>query len=174
MCEETIEKIKEEYRIRNHSDLSCKQYVYHVSCFLKWIGDKPLDELTLADARITLFSSETPPVHPPRAMASTARFPSSTASSRFLLHVLPFGLFVKIRYYGLLACRCKKEKVALCRKLLGCRGYQSELRGKTAAEKIKILFGRDIRMCSRCGEKLNTFFVKFEAEKLIEIPQSGK
>lgn len=35
------------------------------------------------------------------------------------LHVLPSG-FVKIRYYGLLACRCKKEKVSLCRKLLGC------------------------------------------------------
>ena len=51
MYEETIEKIKEECRIRNHSDLSCKQYVYHVSCFLKWNGDKPLDELTLADAR---------------------------------------------------------------------------------------------------------------------------
>jgi len=51
MYEETIEKIKEECRIRNHSDLSCKQYVYHMSCFLKWIGDKPLDELTLVDAR---------------------------------------------------------------------------------------------------------------------------
>lgn len=78
--------------------------------------------------------------------------------SRFLLHVLPSG-FVKIRYYGLLACRCKKEKVALCRKLLGCREYQSELRGKTAVEKIKILFGRDISKCSRCGEILNTFAV---------------
>ena len=78
--------------------------------------------------------------------------------SRFLLHVLPSG-FVKIRYYGLLACRCKTEKVALCRKLLGCREYQSELRGRTAAEKIKILFGRDVSKCSRCGEKLNTFVV---------------
>jgi len=78
--------------------------------------------------------------------------------SRFLLHVLPSG-FVKIRYYGLLACRCKKEKVALCRKLLGCQEYQSRLRGKTAAEKIKILFGRDINKCSKCGKKLNTFVV---------------
>lgn len=79
--------------------------------------------------------------------------------SRFLLHVLPSG-FVKIRYYGLLACRCKKEKVALCRKLLGCREYQSQLRGKTSAEKIKILFGRDINKCSKCGEKLNTIVVR--------------
>ena len=79
--------------------------------------------------------------------------------SRFLLHVLPSG-FVKIRYYGLLACRCKKEKVALCRKLLGCREYQSQLRGKTSAEKIKILFGRDINKCSKCGEQLNTIVVR--------------
>lgn len=78
--------------------------------------------------------------------------------SRFLLHVLPSG-FVKIRYYGLLACRCKKEKVALCRKLLGCREYRSELRGKNTVEKIKILFGRDISKCFRCGEILNTFAV---------------
>lgn len=78
--------------------------------------------------------------------------------SRFLLHVLPSG-FVKIRYYGLMACRCKKEKVALCRRLLGCQEYQSRLRGKTAAEKIKILFGRDINKCSKCGEKLNTVVV---------------
>lgn len=75
--------------------------------------------------------------------------------SRFLLHVLPSG-FVKIRYYGLLACRCKKEKVALCRKLLGCQEYQSQLRGKTVAEKIKILFGRDINKCSKCGESLKS------------------
>jgi hypothetical protein len=79
--------------------------------------------------------------------------------SRFLLHVLPSG-FVKIRYYGLLACRCKKEKVALCRKLLGCREYRSELRGKNTVEKIKILFGRDISKCSRCGGILNTVAVR--------------
>ena len=78
--------------------------------------------------------------------------------SRFLLHVLPSG-FVKIRYYGLLACRCKKEKVALCRKLLNCQEYQSQLRGKTAAEKIKILFGRDISKCSKCGNALTSFAV---------------
>ena len=51
MHEEIFERIREECRIRNHSEGSCKQYVYHVSCFLKWIGDKPLDKLTLEDAR---------------------------------------------------------------------------------------------------------------------------
>ena len=51
MYEEIYERIREECRIRNHSEGSIKQYVYHASCFLKWVGDKPLDELTLNDAR---------------------------------------------------------------------------------------------------------------------------
>ena len=37
---------------------------------------------------------------------------------RFLLHVLPAG-FVRIRHYGLLANRHRREKLALCRELLG-------------------------------------------------------
>jgi hypothetical protein len=37
---------------------------------------------------------------------------------RFLLHVLPSG-FMKIRHYGFLANRFRKEKLSLCRDLLG-------------------------------------------------------
>jgi len=37
---------------------------------------------------------------------------------RFLLHVFPKG-FVHIRYYGFLSNRNRKERIALCRKLLG-------------------------------------------------------
>ena len=37
---------------------------------------------------------------------------------RFLLHVLPKG-FVRIRHYGLLSNRSRKEKLRLCRRLLG-------------------------------------------------------
>jgi hypothetical protein len=36
---------------------------------------------------------------------------------RFLMHVLPKG-FVKVRHFGFLANRCRRENVALCRKLL--------------------------------------------------------
>ena len=36
---------------------------------------------------------------------------------RFLLHVLPRG-FVRIRHYGLLANRCRSERLECCRKLL--------------------------------------------------------
>lgn len=79
--------------------------------------------------------------------------------SRFLLHVLPSG-FVRIRYYGILACRCKKEKVTLCRNLLGCQKYISKLHDKTVAEKIKILYNRDICKCSKCGELLISYSVR--------------
>jgi hypothetical protein len=37
---------------------------------------------------------------------------------RFLLHVLPVG-FVRIRQFGFLANRARREKLALCRALLG-------------------------------------------------------
>ena len=75
--------------------------------------------------------------------------------TRFLLHVLPKG-FVRIRYYGILSCRNKAEKMTLCRNLLGCKKYISLLRGKTPAEKIKILYNRDIQKCPKCGSLLTT------------------
>jgi hypothetical protein len=37
---------------------------------------------------------------------------------RFLLHVLPKG-FVRIRHYGWMANRCRRQRAALCRTLLG-------------------------------------------------------
>ena len=68
----------------------------------------------------------------------------------FLMHVLPKG-FVRIRHYGLLSCRNKKEKMARCRKLLNCIQYISKLRGKTCAEKLMILYKKDICKCEACG-----------------------
>jgi len=42
---------------------------------------------------------------------------------RFLLHVLPVG-FVRIRHYGFLANRCRRERVDLCRRLLAAASPQ--------------------------------------------------
>ena len=39
---------------------------------------------------------------------------------RFLLHVLPDG-FMRIRHYGFLANRHRRQKLATCRRLLGCQ-----------------------------------------------------
>ena len=77
---------------------------------------------------------------------------------RFLMHILPKG-FVRIRHYGLLASRCKKEKIKLCRNLLGCEQYISRLRNKTVAEKLLILYNRDICKCKNCGEVLHSYKV---------------
>jgi hypothetical protein len=44
---------------------------------------------------------------------------------RFLLHVLPGG-FVKVRHFGFLANRCRRENVRLCRKLLAAKSTQPE------------------------------------------------
>ena len=43
--------------------------------------------------------------------------PAKEFIRRFLLHVLPDG-FQRIRYYGFLANRYRKQKLALCRQLL--------------------------------------------------------
>mgnify|MGYP004536226907 CR=1 FL=1 len=71
----------------------------------------------------------------------------------FLMHVLPKG-FVRIRHYGLLSCRNKKEKMTHCRKLLNGIQYISKLRGKTCAEKLMILYKKDICKCEACGGNL--------------------
>jgi Putative transposase len=44
---------------------------------------------------------------------------------RFVMHVLPAG-FVRIRHYGLLANRHRREKLALCRELLGAAASEVE------------------------------------------------
>jgi len=43
---------------------------------------------------------------------------------RFLLHVLPNG-FRRIRHYGFLANRYRREKLAQCRQLLGMRAAEA-------------------------------------------------
>ena len=51
MYEDILKKLKDECRYRNLTEKSVNQYAYHTSSFLKWVGNKPLDELTLQDAR---------------------------------------------------------------------------------------------------------------------------
>lgn len=92
---------------------------------------------------------------------NNARYESETIKGtefirRFLMHVLPKG-FVRIRYYGLLSCRTKTEKMTLCRNLLGCRQYISKLKNKSMPEKLKILFNVDVCKCRNCGAELSTY-----------------
>jgi len=49
----------------------------------------------------------------------TMTVPATEFIRRFLLHVLPDG-FMRIRHYGYLANRYRREKLETCRRLLGC------------------------------------------------------
>jgi len=76
---------------------------------------------------------------------------------RFLLHVLPEG-FVRIRHFGFLANRCKKENVQKCRELIGSlpAGKHNSTQQphqyleKTTQELMLDLTGIDISICPRC------------------------
>jgi hypothetical protein len=70
---------------------------------------------------------------------------------RFLLHVLP-DRFVKIRHYGLLANRSRKDNIALCRELLG--SCKTETKNKdipeTWQEHLLKVSSVDLTKCPVC------------------------
>jgi Putative transposase/Transposase zinc-binding domain len=68
---------------------------------------------------------------------------------RFLLHVLPEG-FQRIRYYGFLANRDRRKKLALCRQLLGMQTSSQTNSGKDYRERYQELTGRSLTLCPRC------------------------
>ena len=70
---------------------------------------------------------------------------------RFLLHVLP-SRFVRIRHFGLLANRKRKDTIALCRKILG-EGktlIQPNARKETWQEQLFRICGIDVTLCPVC------------------------
>ena len=70
---------------------------------------------------------------------------------RFLLHVLPSD-FMRIRYFGFLANRYKRENLTVCRKLLGAAPQQPQPDKKTIEELMLDLCGLDINLCPLCGQ----------------------
>ena len=65
---------------------------------------------------------------------------------RFLLHVLPKG-FTRIRYYGWMAPRCRRERAALCRALLAAEPAPAAPASDGAAS---------ARRCPSCGGPVET------------------
>jgi hypothetical protein len=70
---------------------------------------------------------------------------------RFLLHILPRG-FVRIRHYGLLANRSRKERIARCRQLLNAQALPAPPTQESLCEKMLRLTGLDLTACPVCGE----------------------
>jgi hypothetical protein len=68
---------------------------------------------------------------------------------RFLLHVVPHS-FRRIRHFGFLANRCKKQDLARCRELLGLDAALPEISEDTLQEKMLRLTGIDITQCPCC------------------------
>jgi hypothetical protein len=68
---------------------------------------------------------------------------------RFLLHVLPDG-FMRIRYFGFLANRCKKDNIRRIRELNGISEIVTEEIKKNTQELMLELTGKDIAMCPCC------------------------
>jgi hypothetical protein len=70
---------------------------------------------------------------------------------RFLLHVLPHR-YVRIRYFGLLANRGRKDNVALCRQLIGsCKTITKEKEDpETWQDQLLRICGIDINTCPVC------------------------
>jgi hypothetical protein len=85
---------------------------------------------------------------------------------RFLMHVLP-KRFVKIRHYGLLGNRSKRNKIPICRNLMGCKKYLSKLKGLENVEIMKILYGIDMAKCPHCGGMQMTKQVKLKMNQKL-------
>jgi hypothetical protein len=72
---------------------------------------------------------------------------------RFLLHVLPTG-FHRIRYYGFLGARPRREKLTRCRQLLGSTAALTTPTDTTAQtdyrDRMETLTGISLRVCPVC------------------------
>jgi hypothetical protein len=82
-----------------------------------------------------------------------ASLPAATFIRRFLYHVLPKG-FMRIRHYGFLANRAKKQALASCRQQLHAPQPAEESPKQSVAEMLLLLTGVDITRCPRCGAPL--------------------
>ena len=78
--------------------------------------------------------------------------PAETFLRRFLLHVLP-RRFVRIRHYGFLANSVRRDRMALCRRLLGVPAEPRETVSRETWKQLLLrVTGRDVTRCPRCGK----------------------
>lgn len=68
---------------------------------------------------------------------------------RFLTHVLP-GSYMRIRHYGFLSNRGRRENIARVKKLLGVSCLTEEKEDQSMQEIILELTGKDISRCPQC------------------------
>jgi len=69
---------------------------------------------------------------------------------RFLLHILP-ARFMRLRYYGFLSNRYRRDKIARCRELLGAATPKPREK-ESPIELLQRLAGVDITLCPVCSK----------------------
>jgi putative transposase/transposase-like zinc-binding protein len=88
---------------------------------------------------------------------------------RFLLHVLPSG-FVRIRHFGFLANRNRKEKLVLCRSLLPARQTATEPRASSPSGNDSKNEEQESHRCPVCKIGRLVFIEVLTAEALARLP----
>jgi hypothetical protein len=82
---------------------------------------------------------------------------------RFLLHVLPEG-FQRIRYYGFLANRYRKQKLARCRELLNMPAPEPHCHvKKDYRDRYQELTGKSLKTCPVCHQGQMVIIEVFQA-----------
>jgi hypothetical protein len=101
----------------------------------------------VADGRVSFRYKDYSDKHRSKTMSLSA----DEFLQRFVQHVLPKG-FVKVRRYGLLANRCREERLALCRRLLLVETIGAAL-SEGATEGVAVEPAVPIRRCPHCGSQ---------------------
>ena len=85
----------------------------------------------------------------------TMSLPADEFIRRFLLHVLPNG-FQRIRYYGFLGNRFRREKLEQCRHLLGMSASGEQANSlpaeKDYRDQYEQLTGQSLHQCPQCKQ----------------------
>jgi len=68
---------------------------------------------------------------------------------RFLLHTLP-GSYMRIRHFGFLANRNRKDNIACVKRLLGVSYSNDEIKEQSMQEIMLKITGKDILKCPQC------------------------
>jgi hypothetical protein len=84
---------------------------------------------------------------------------------RFLLHVLPSG-FMRIRHFGFLANRSRKQKLARCRVLLNLEPPSTTTR-KSARQLMLDVTGCDLSLCPTCHVGTLVSFAQLPPIKIV-------
>ena len=87
---------------------------------------------------------------------------------RFLLHVLPDG-FMRVRHFGFLANRSKKQALTQCRKLLGANPASLQSPSESAKDLLLRITGIDLSRCPSCHN--GTMIVVAELPPISSSPR---